>query len=190
MRLEHGHRECVRWHSLPTVGRDDCGRCIRLRIRAKDESQPAIGTHSTPASVSEHPPTVTIGLLPLPLQRPTTNPPALRRLNNPHTLSRRPAAPFNRPLTESLRDSANNPLCYVIFSQENRTELPAQPRGRANKNGPGALRRQQAPRRLEGLVQIRKVLVALRRCYRWSPGRQGGLSCIVDDRQVVRELVR
>ena len=26
--------------------------------------------------------------------------------------ARWPAAPFNRPLTESLRDSANNPLCY------------------------------------------------------------------------------
>ena len=31
----------------------------------------------------------------------------------PIALSRRPAAPFNSLLTESLRDSANNPLNYV-----------------------------------------------------------------------------
>ena len=42
--------------------------------------------------------------------------------NKPRTIpigpGRRPAAPFNRPLTESLRDSANNPLCYVNHSRE------------------------------------------------------------------------
>ena len=86
MRLEREHRECLCWHSLPIGGRGDCGRYIRLRIRAKDEPQPAIGTPSPPASESENLVSVTIGLLPLPLQPPTPNTPPLRRLNNPHTL--------------------------------------------------------------------------------------------------------
>ena len=41
--------------------------------------------------------------------------PTLHRLAIPIHPARRPAASFNRPLTESLRDSANNPIYYVAL---------------------------------------------------------------------------
>ena len=114
----------LRRHSLPIVGRGDRGRYTRPLSHAKTELQGPAGASSPAAFGSDNLIPDAIGLLLLPVQRPTPNTQPASGLTNTHRLpGRRPAAPFNGPLTESLRDSANNPLLLCQLTRYLREAL-------------------------------------------------------------------